>query len=244
MCMSVQCVHGTQGEPGNEAMSMAYLHFWCLFMSMYYSWMWQMSRNDKNVYPYLLSFKLGTQTILEMYYLLQWHNDHLNCLLGSISVADLRGVRGCKCTHLWRLVMYFCVHICTSPSYTAVTCSNNNQAQLHTHISVPYWSPDVCLGLELLPDIQFGLPAILLARTMTIITCVINAFTSRKWAWQPKNFRTHFAHPEPPFKSATVFHHIRYIFSSHLKQKYTSPLSYKHCKLKWEKVVTKCDGRY
>ena len=27
VCMSVQCVHGTQGEPGNEAMSMAYLHF-------------------------------------------------------------------------------------------------------------------------------------------------------------------------------------------------------------------------
>jgi len=54
--------------------------------------------------------------------------------------------------------MYFCVHIYTSPSndYTAVACSNN-QAQLHTHVSVPYWSPDVCVGLELLCDIQFGL---------------------------------------------------------------------------------------
>ena len=37
------------------------------------------------------------------------------------------------------LVMYFCVHIYTSPSndYTAVACSNN-QTQLHTHVSVPY----------------------------------------------------------------------------------------------------------
>ena len=30
----------------------------------------------------------------------------------------------------------------------------------YTLISVPYWSLDVCLGLELLWDIQFGLPAI------------------------------------------------------------------------------------
>ena len=38
----------------------------------------------------------------------------------------------------WELVMYFCVHNCTSPSndYAAVGCSNNNQAQL-------YSSPDV-----------------------------------------------------------------------------------------------------
>ena len=66
-------------------------------------------------------------------------------------------------TPLCRLVVYFCVHNCTSPSndYAAVACSNNNQAQLHTHVSVPYWSPDVWLGLELLRDIQFGLPAIL-----------------------------------------------------------------------------------
>ena len=70
--------------------------------------------------------------------------------------------KGCKCTPLWWLVINFCVHICTSPSndYTAVACSNNKQAQLHTRISVPYWSPDVCLGQELLRDIQFGLPAI------------------------------------------------------------------------------------
>ena len=72
------------------------------------------------------------------------------------------GFKGCKCIPLWRLVMYFCVHIAmsTSNDYTAVVCSNNNYAQLHTHISVPYWSPDVFLGLELLRDIQFGLPGI------------------------------------------------------------------------------------
>ena len=37
----------------------------------------------------------------------------------------------------------------TSPSnyYAAVAHSNNNQAQLHTHVPVPYWSPDVWLSL-------------------------------------------------------------------------------------------------
>ena len=67
--------------------------------------------------------------------------------------SDSGRFRGCKCTPLWWLVMYFCVHNCTSPSndYAAVACSNNN---LHTHASVPYWSPDVWLGLELLRDIQ------------------------------------------------------------------------------------------
>ena len=51
--------------------------------------------------------------------------------------GGFRGGKGCKCTPLWRLVMYFCVHNCTSPSYdyAAVACSNN-QAQLHTHVSV------------------------------------------------------------------------------------------------------------
>ena len=35
---------------------------------------------------------------------------------------------------------------------TAVECTNNNQAQLHTHVSVLYWSPDVWLGLKLLRE--------------------------------------------------------------------------------------------
>ena len=71
----------------------------------------------------------------------------------------------------WKLAwMYIFVHF--SPSQectnlykfhdnTAVACSNNNQAQLHTQVSVSYWSPDVWLSLELLRDIQFGLAAIL-----------------------------------------------------------------------------------
>ena len=51
------------------------------------------------------------------------------------TVADL--VRGVQ---MHRLVMYFCVRNCMSPSndYATVAYSNNNQAQLHTHESVPY----------------------------------------------------------------------------------------------------------
>jgi len=67
--------------------------------------------------------------------------------LTSFSVADLGGLGGANAP----LVMYFCVHNCTSPSndYAAVAWSHNNQAQSHTHVSVCYWSPDVWLGLEL-----------------------------------------------------------------------------------------------
>jgi len=59
----------------------------------------------------------------------------------------------------------FCVHNCKSSSndYAAVECSNNQQAQLHTRVSVPYWFPDIWQGLELLWDIQFGLQLPLLA---------------------------------------------------------------------------------
>ena len=77
---------------------------------------------------------------------------------GNLPVADLGGVRGVQMHPPLAASNVFCVHNCTSPSnnYAAVACSNNNQAQLHTHVSVPYWSPDVWLGLELLRDIQFG----------------------------------------------------------------------------------------
>ena len=63
-------------------------------------------------------------------------------------VANLGGVRGLQMHPPFGV---FCVNNCTSPSndYTAVECSNNNQAQLHTHVSVPYWSPDVWQGLEI-----------------------------------------------------------------------------------------------
>ena len=79
-------------------------------------------------------------------------------LVRTNPVADLGGVRGVQMHPPLAASNVFCVHNCTSPSndYAAVACSNNNQAQLHTHVSVPYWSPDVWLGLELLRDIQFG----------------------------------------------------------------------------------------
>ena len=79
--------------------------------------------------------------------------------------------------------MYFCEHNYTSQSndYAAVVCGNNSLAQLHTHISVSYWSPDVWLGLELLWDIQFEL------------------LHDRKWVCQPKNF-------EPPFWIPKIRH--------------------------------------
>ena len=78
--------------------------------------------------------------------------------LSGWTVADLGGVRGVHLHPPLAASNVFCVHNCTSPSndYAAVACSNNNEAQLHTHVSVPYWSPDVWLGLELLWDIQFS----------------------------------------------------------------------------------------
>ena len=88
--------------------------------------------------------------------------------------GGFRGGKGVQMHRPLLLVMYFCIHNYTSLSndYAGVACSNN-QAQLNTHVSVPYWSPDVWLGLELIRDIQFGLPAIL---------------QDRKWAWLPKIF--------------------------------------------------------
>ena len=58
----------------------------------------------------------------------------------ATSVADLGGVRGVQMHPPLAASNVFCVHNCTSPSndYAAVACSNNNQAQLHTHVSVPY----------------------------------------------------------------------------------------------------------
>ena len=57
-----------------------------------------------------------------------------------VAVADLGGVRGVQMHPPLAASNVFCVHNCTSPSndYAAVACSNNNQAQLHTHVSVPY----------------------------------------------------------------------------------------------------------
>ena len=43
--------------------------------------------------------------------------------------------------------MYFCIHNCMSPSkdYAAVACSNNNQAQLHTHSRISSLQISRCL---------------------------------------------------------------------------------------------------
>jgi len=119
-----------------------------------------------------------------------------------VSVADLRGVRRMQMHPPLADSNYSCVQNSTSPSndYAAVACSNNNQAQF-TRVSVPYWSPDVWLGLELLRDIQLGLPVILnnslasYQSVATIITCVTNALIDRKWAWQSNNFQVLFVHP-------------------------------------------------
>ena len=68
-------------------------------------------------------------------------------------MADLGGVRGVQMHPPLAASNVFCVHNCTSPSndYAAVACSNNNQAQLHTHV---YQFLTDRLGL--LRDIQFG----------------------------------------------------------------------------------------
>ena len=56
------------------------------------------------------------------------------------TVADLGGVRGVQMHPPLAASDVFCVHNCMNPSndYAAVACSNNNQAQLHTQVSVPY----------------------------------------------------------------------------------------------------------
>ena len=59
--MSVQYVHGTQGKPGNEAMSTAYLHFWRLFMSMFIIRICDKLAEMIKMFI-LLSFKLDTQS--------------------------------------------------------------------------------------------------------------------------------------------------------------------------------------
>ena len=109
---------------------------------------------NRGVWPHMLSLTRRLAESLSACSL-SWHSHALQwpkCVLSG-------GFRECKCTPLWQLVMYFSVHNCTSSSndYAAVACSNNNQAQLKTRVSVPYWSPDVWLGLELLRNIQFGL---------------------------------------------------------------------------------------
>ena len=55
--------------------------------------------------------------------------------------------------------------------------------KLYTHISVPYWSPDIWLGLECFEIFSLDFQR------------------NRKWAWQPKNLWARFARQwlNPPF---------------------------------------------
>ena len=96
-----------------------------------------------------------------------------------------------------------------------MACSNNNQAQLHAHVSVlPYWPPDVWLGLYLLRDIQFGLPAISNSSldsyqsVVTINTCVMNALTWPEVGVATQIFSSAFRVPvaEPPFLNFWIRH--------------------------------------
>ena len=79
------------------------------------------------------------------------------------SVADSRRVRGVQTdptpSVASNVFLRTYLHESINWLYSTVACSNNNQAQLHTCASVPCWSPNVCLDLELLRDIQFRLPA-------------------------------------------------------------------------------------
>ena len=57
------------------------------------------------------------------------------------AVVDLGGVRGCKCTPLWQLVMYFCVRNCMSPlmimqQWHVATTTRHSYTLMH--VSVPY----------------------------------------------------------------------------------------------------------
>ena len=55
--------------------------------------------------------------------------------------------------------------------------------QSYTLTSIPYWSPDIWLCLDLLGDIQFGLPAILNNPLATSYQSVVMAGSGR---WNPK----------------------------------------------------------
>jgi len=184
---------------------------YCILLKSVWFSCWEGSQwtGDPHINCYIEQFCLGHDK-LDMFY--------RGGLLIEVS-GRFRGVRGVQMHPLWRLVMYFCVNNWTSPSndYAAIACSNNNQAQLHTHVPVPYWSPDVWLGLELLRGIQLGLPAILnnllatYQSVATIIMLVMNALTYRKWAWLPKNFRVRSVRQwlkltEPPFLNFSIRH--------------------------------------
>ena len=80
--------------------------------------------------------------------------------LGFIAVADLRGVRGCICNPLAASNVFLRTYWQESIKWLYSSGMHQQLPGTVTHsLSVPYWSPDVCLDLELLRDIQFRLPA-------------------------------------------------------------------------------------
>ena len=66
----------------------------------------------------------------------------LNFIRSLATVADLRGVRGVQMHPPLAASNVFFAYITAwvrqNYDYAAVACSNNNQAQLHNHVSVPY----------------------------------------------------------------------------------------------------------
>ena len=117
-------------------------------------------------YFHTYSLTLWGYLMLQLLLLRRLDTVHIKIMLSgnnTLGSGGFRGVRRVQMHPPLAASSIFCVHNCTSAwnGYAAVACSNNNQAQLHTRISIPYWSPDVGLGLELLWDTQFGLPAIL-----------------------------------------------------------------------------------
>ena len=117
MYMSVQCVCGKQGEPGNEAMFMAYHHFWLLNCLCLYT----ICECDKWAEYLSLASELQVEHANYSWnvYLLHWHTDHLlNCLLRSI---------------LHYILKLHIKHHCTSPlAYThcKLKCEKSVNARL------------------------------------------------------------------------------------------------------------------
>ena len=75
------------------------------------------------------------------------------------------------------------VHQMIMQQWHAATTTRHSYT--HTHTSVPYWCPDIWLGLELLRDLQFGLSPNWISRSNSNHKCI---HVTRIGAWQPKNF--------------------------------------------------------
>ena len=109
------------------------------------------------------------------------------------------GFKGCKCTPLWWLVMYFFIHNCTSPSndYAAVACSSGMQQQqpgtVHSRISSLLISrrltrPRVASRYSARTFSYFKQLSYQYQSVATIITCVTNALMTGSGRGNPKIF--------------------------------------------------------